>query len=133
MASERDAVQMPAKLDLGTAAGGAPASAAVRANGLVFTTGYMSINPQTGQLQPGSAAEETRRTLEAIREVLAAAGSGMEKVVKAHVFLDDIERDFEEMNSVYREFFDSPYPARRTVQAKLIRNLKVEIEVIATV
>ena len=132
MASERDVVQMPAKLDLGTAAGGAPASAAVRANGFVFTTGYMSINPQTRELEPGTAAEETRRTLEALREVLKMAGSGMGKVVKTHVFLDDIERDFEAMNAVYREFFDPPYPARRTVQAKLIRDLKVEIEVIAT-
>ena len=61
MASERDVVQMPAELDLGTAAGGAPASAAVRANGLVFTTGYMSINPETGELEPGTAAEETRQ------------------------------------------------------------------------
>ena len=132
MTSERDVVQMPAELDLGTAAG-APASAAVCANGFVFTTGYMSLNPDTGELEPGSAGEETRRTLEALRAVLAAAGSGMQKVVKVHVFLDDIDRDFDAMNAVYREFFDPPYPARRTVQAKLIRGLKVEIEVIACV
>ena len=131
MASKRDAVQMPAELDLGTAAG-APASAAVKANGFVFTTGYMSLDPETGELKLGSAAEETRRTMEALREVLAAAGSGFDKVVKAHVFLADIERDFDDMNKVYREYFDAPYPARRTVQAKLIRDLKVEIEVIAT-
>ena len=105
----------------------------MRANGFVFTTGYMSLNPDTGELEPGSAGEETRRTLEALRAVLAAAGSGMQKVVKVHVFLDDIDRDFDAMNAVYREFFDPPYPARRTVQAKLIRGLKVEIEVIACV
>lgn len=131
MPNERDVVQMPENLDLGAAAG-APASAAVRANGLIFTTGYMSLNPDTGELEPGTAEEETRRTLHALREVLAAAGSGFEKVVKAHVFLADIDRDFDAMNAVYREFFDAPYPARRTVQTKLIRGLKVEIEVIAT-
>ena len=87
----------------------------------------------TGELAPGTAAEETRRTLEAIDSVLGAAGSSLSKVVKAHVFLADIGRDSDEMNEFYRQFFEAPYPARRTVQSKLIQELKVEIEVIAMV
>tara|TARA_A100001037_G_scaffold178787_1_gene160415 strand:- start:502 stop:741 length:240 start_codon:yes stop_codon:yes gene_type:complete len=65
--------------------------------------------------------------------VLGAAGSSLSKVVKAHVFLADIGRDSDEMNEFYRQFFEAPYPARRTVQSKLIQELKVEIEVIAMV
>jgi len=65
--------------------------------------------------------------------VLGVAGSSLSKVVKAHVFLADIDRDFDEMNEVYRQFFEAPYPARRTVQSKLSQGLKVEIEVIAMV
>ena len=130
MAIERDVITMPPEYDLGPLLD-APASPAVRANGLIFTTGYMAINSRTGKLESGSAEHETRLTLECVKAVLEAAGSSLDKVVKAHVFLADIDRDFEGMNRVYREFFDPPYPARRTVQAKLVQALKVEIEVIA--
>ena len=130
MGVERDIVGMPPEYDLGPIID-APASPAARAQGLVFTTGYMAINPRTGRLEAGSAEHETRLTLECIQAVLEAAGSSLDKVVKTHVFLADIDRDFEGMNRVYREFFDPPYPARRTVEAKLVQGMKVEIEVIA--
>jgi 2-iminobutanoate/2-iminopropanoate deaminase len=109
----------------------APASVAMRGNGFVFTMGYMALDPATGRLSPGSVEHETRLTLEGLRGVLEHAGSSLDKVVKAHVFLRDIERDFDGMNAVYREFFREPYPARRTVEAKLVQGLKVEIELIA--
>ena len=130
MPSERDVVDMPKALNLGAIVN-APASPAARAGGLVFTTGYMAIDPSTGELSAGTIEHETRLTLECLRAVLEAAGSSLAKVAKVHVFLADIERDFDGMNRVYTEFFEAPYPARRTVQAKLIRGLKVEIEAIA--
>jgi 2-iminobutanoate/2-iminopropanoate deaminase len=109
----------------------APASVAMRANGFIFTMGYMALDPATGAVSPGSVEHETRLTLDGLSRVLDTAGSSFDKVVKAHVFLADIDRDFDGMNAVYREFFREPYPARRTVQAKLVQGLKVEIELIA--
>ena len=89
------------------------------------------IDPTTGDVSLGSIEHETRLTLQGLEQILALSGSSLNKVVKAHVFLADIDRDFDGMNRVYAEFFDPPYPARRTVQAKLARGLKVEIDVIA--
>ncbi len=130
MTSEREVIRTDPKLDLGTVVG-APASPAVKANGFIFTTGYLSIDPETGQPDHGTIEHETRRTLENLKLVLEAADSGLDRVVKTHIFLQDIDRDFDAMNGVYGEFFTSDYPARRTVEAKLIQNYKVEIEVIA--
>lgn len=109
----------------------APASVAMAANGFIFTMGYMALDPATGAISPGSVEHETRLTLQGLQTILESAGSSFDKVVKAHVFLADIDRDFDGMNAVYREFFDEPYPARRTVEAKLVQGLKVEIELIA--
>ncbi len=130
MTTEREVIRTDPKLDLGTVVG-APASPAIKANGFVFTTGYLSIDPETGRPDQGTIEHETRRTLKNLELVLQAAGSSLGKVVKTHIFLQDIDRDFDAMNRVYREFFTSDYPARRTVEAKLIQGYKVEIEVIA--
>ncbi len=91
----------------------------------------MAMDPATGDVSPGTIEHETRLTLQGLARVLEAAGTSLRQVVKAHVFLSDIERDFAGMNTVYAEFFHAPYPARRTVEAKLARGLKVEIDVIA--
>jgi 2-iminobutanoate/2-iminopropanoate deaminase len=130
MMAESEVIGTDPKLDLGTILG-APASPAVKANGFIFTTGYLSIDPATGQADHGTIEHETRRTLENLTLVLEAAGSSLEKVVKAHIFLQDIDRDFDAVNGVYRTFFTSNYPARRTVEAKLVQGYKVEIEFIA--
>lgn len=125
-----EVIDLPPSLDLPTALN-APASTAVRANGFIFTMGFMALDPETGNVSPGDIEHETRLTLQGIKKILKAGGSSLGQVAKVHVFLADIDRDFKGMNRVYGEFFRPPYPARRTVQAKLVQGLKVEIEVIA--
>ena len=128
--SVREIITATAGLDLGAAVG-APVSPAVRANGFVFTSGYVAMDPDTGELAPGDIEHETELTLRALNRVLEESGSSLEKVVKVFVFLADLDRDFEGMNRVYRRYFQTDYPARRTVQAKLVYGLKVEIDAIA--
>jgi 2-iminobutanoate/2-iminopropanoate deaminase len=106
-------------------------SQAVAANGLVFTSGQLALDPRTGQLVPGDARTQTKRIMENLKAVLTAAGSSMEKVVKATVFLRDLN-DFGVMNEIYGEYFQENPPARSTVQvAKLPREAAVEIDLIA--
>ena len=123
-------IQVNPNLDLGAAVN-APVSAAVRANGFIMTSGYVAIDTDTGELSPGTIEHETRLSLECLRQVLESSDSSLDRVVKVFVFLADIDRDFDGMNRVYKTFFVGHYPARRTVQAKLVQNLKVEIDVIA--
>ncbi len=127
---KRHIIRMEPNLDLGPIIR-APVSPAVRVNGFIFTSGCVAINAETRKLDPGSIEHETRLTLESIQRVLETGGSSLEQVVKVFVFLADIDRDFDGMNRVYKEFFQSDYPARRTVQAKLVQNLEVEIDAIA--
>ncbi len=118
------------KTDAAPAAIG-PYSQAVAANGLVFVAGQVALDPHTGQLVPGDIRAQTRRVMENIRAVLAAAGSSLDKVVKTTVFLRDLN-DFGTMNEIYGDYFRENTPARSTVQvAKLPREAAVEIEVIA--
>ncbi len=106
-------------------------SQAVVANGLVFASGQLALDPRTGQLVPGDARTQTKRIMENLKAVLTAAGSSMEKVVKATVFLRDLN-DFGVVNEIYGEYFQENPPARSTVQvAKLPREAAVEIDVIA--
>ena len=108
-----------------------PYSQAIEANGLVFASGQIAIDPKTGQLNNGPVEEQTRQVLTNLRSVLEAAGSSMDKAVKCTVFLQDMN-DYPVMNSVYGEFFKAPYPARAAVQvARLPKDVKVEIEAIA--
>lgn len=130
--TRRQIVSTDSSLDLGTAVG-APVSPAVRANGLLYVSGYVAMDPQSGKLDPGSIEHETRLTLEALERVLEAGGSSLQKLVKVNVFLADIDRDFDGMNRIYEEFFTGEFPARRTVQAKLVHGLKVEIDAVAVV
>ena len=106
-------------------------SQAVVAGGLVFASGQLALDPRTGQLVPGDARTQTKRIMENLKAVLTAAGSAMERVVKATVFLRDLN-DFGVVNEIYGEYFQENPPARSTVQvAKLPREAAVEIDVIA--
>jgi 2-iminobutanoate/2-iminopropanoate deaminase len=108
-----------------------PYSQAVVAGGLIFASGQIPIDPATGQFVEGGIREQTAQVLRNVSQVLAAAGSGLDRVVRTTVFLADME-DFAAMNEVYGQFFTSEPPARSTVQAaRLPRDARVEIDVIA--
>ena len=108
-----------------------PYSQAVRANGLIFASGQIPIDPQTGQFVAGGITEQTEQVLKNLEAVLEAAGSGLANVVKTTVFLIDMQ-EFTAMNEVYGRFFKEQPPARATVEAaRLPRDARVEIEAIA--
>ena len=110
-----------------------PYSQAVAANGFVFCSGQIPIEPETGELVEGSIEDQTRQVMKNLGAVLEAAGSSTDDIVKATVFLQDMN-DFNLMNAVYAGFFEGTYPARAAVQvARLPRGVKVEIEVVALV
>jgi 2-iminobutanoate/2-iminopropanoate deaminase len=108
-----------------------PYSQAIKANGFVFTSGQIAIDPSTQQVVAGDVAAQTERVLRNLSEVLEAAGSGLGKVVRCTVFLKSMN-DFAAMNQVYGKYFSSAPPARSTVEvARLPREVLVEIDVIA--
>jgi 2-iminobutanoate/2-iminopropanoate deaminase len=101
------------------------------ANGFIFASGQIPLDPTTMQLVDGEIRVQTERVLQNVKAVLEAAGSSLDQVVKTTVFLADMN-DFAAMNEVYATFFSASRPARSTVQAaRLPRDVKVEIEVIA--
>ncbi len=108
-----------------------PYSQAVRANGFVFLSGQIALDPQTQQVVEGDVAVQTVRVLENLKGVVEAAGSSMQHVVKTTVFLADMN-DFAVMNEVYSRYFPAHKPARSTVEvARLPKNVRVEIDLIA--
>lgn len=110
-----------------------PYSQAIKADGLVFCSGQIPIDPETGEFVAGGVAEQTEQVLKNLSEVLRAAGSGLGRVVKTTVFLADMN-DFAAMNDVYARHFAENKPARATVQAaRLPRDARVEIDCIALV
>jgi 2-iminobutanoate/2-iminopropanoate deaminase len=110
-----------------------PYSQAIRANGFVFCSGQIPLDPATGQLVEGGVAEQTARVLENLKGVLEAAGASIDNVVKTTVFLKDMG-EFAAMNEVYSKCFATNPPARSTVEAaRLPRDVRVEIEAIALV
>jgi len=110
-----------------------PYSQAVRVGNLVFASGQIPIDPNTGEFVPGGIAEQTEQVLRNLTAVFEAAGLGLSKVIKTTVFLADMN-DFTAMNEVYGRFFAEQPPARATVQAAgLPRDARVEIEAIAAV
>ncbi|WP_407540592.1 RidA family protein [Deinococcus radiomollis] len=107
-----------------------PYSQATVSGNMVYTSGQIPLLPD-GSLLEGDVTAQARQVLENLKAVLAAAGSGLERVLKTTVFLKDMD-DFAAMNAVYAEYFTEPYPARSTVQvAKLPRDVRVEIEAVA--
>lgn len=108
-----------------------PYSQAVVANGFVFLSGQIPLDPATGRLVEGGVVAQTERVLNNLAAVLEAAGSGFDRVVKTTVFLKDMA-DFPSMNEVYAKFFPANPPARSTVEAaRLPRDVRVEIDLIA--
>ena len=108
-----------------------PYSQGIKANGFVFASGQIGLDPTAGELVKGGIVEQSRQVLLNVKNVLEAAGSGLDKAVKTTVFLKDIN-DFAAMNAVYSEFFKADCPARSAVQvAALPKGALVEIEVIA--
>ena len=109
-----------------------PYSAAVRAGQLLFVSGQVPIDPDTGAMVDGDIALQTRQVLRNISALLEAAGLSVAQVARTTVFLADMN-DFAAMNEVYRGFFSEPYPARSTIQAaRLPRDARIEIDVIAS-
>ncbi len=110
-----------------------PYSQAVRTDSMIYTAGQLGLDPATGEFVPGSVEEQTRQSLTNLKNILEAAGSSMENVVKTTVFLKDMN-DFPKMNAVYAEFFGQNPPARSTVAvAGLPKGGLVEIEVVALI
>jgi len=108
-----------------------PYSQAIRANGFLYVSGQVALDPKTGELLGSDVAQQTQRTLENVKGILEAAGSNLHHVVKTTVFLKDMN-DFAAMNEIYAKYFPSAPPARSTVQvARLPKDALVEIEVIA--
>lgn len=108
-----------------------PYSQAIRANGFIFVSGQVAIDPATQQVISGDVAAQTDRVLKNLAAILKAAGSGLEKVVRSTVFLKNMS-DFAAMNEVYGRYFSSVPPARSTVEvARLPKDVLVEIDVIA--
>ena len=108
-----------------------PYSQAVRAGGFVFASGQIPIDPKTGAFVEGGIVEQTHQVMNNLKSLLEAAGTDLERVVKTTVFLADMD-DFSAMNEVYGQYFREDPPARATVQAaRLPRDARVEIEVIA--
>jgi len=108
-----------------------PYSQAIRANGLLFISGQVALDPKTGEMTEADIRKQTERVLENVRGIVEAAGSKMNHIVKTTVFLKDMN-DFGTMNEVYASYFTSTPPARSTVQvSRLPKDALVEIEVIA--
>ena len=108
-----------------------PYSQAIRANGFIFCSGQIPIDPAAGAVTATTAADQARQAITNLQKVLEAAGSGLDKVVKTTVFLGDMG-DFAAVNAVYAELFGDTKPARSCVQAaRLPKDVKIEIEAIA--
>jgi 2-iminobutanoate/2-iminopropanoate deaminase len=108
-----------------------PYSQAIRAAGLLFLSGQVPLDPATGTLVEGDIGKQTERVMENLKAVLVAAGSSMERAVKMTVFLKDMN-DFAAMNEVYGRYFPEDPPARTTIEAaRLPKDARIEIDMIA--
>ena len=109
-----------------------PYSQAIRAGSLLFLSGQIPIDPATGQMVDGDIAQQTHRVFKNLAAILQEAGASFDHVVRTTVYLADMN-DFAAMNEVYGTYFSSPAPARATVQAaRLPRDARVEIDLIAS-
>jgi len=107
-----------------------PYSQAVKANGMVYTSGQIALTP-AGEMLENDIAVQTKQVLSNLAAVLEAAGSGLDKVIKTTIFLDNMD-DFATVNAIYAEAFGDHKPARSTVAVKTLpKNALVEIDAIA--
>jgi 2-iminobutanoate/2-iminopropanoate deaminase len=110
-----------------------PYSQAIRAGSLLFVSGQIPLDPASGVLVEGDVKVQTHRVFRNLAGILEAAGSSLDRVVRATVYLADMN-DFVAMNEVYATYFSAPAPARSTIQAaRLPRDARVEIDVIAEI
>ena len=108
-----------------------PYSQAIEVNNMVFTSGVISIDPKTNTLVAGTIEEQTEQVLSNLKNLLEAAGTSMDNVVKTVVFIKNMD-DFGKINEVYGKYFPEPYPARSCVEvARLPKDVLIEIEAIA--
>ena len=108
-----------------------PYSQAIKANGFIFASGQIPLDPATMQIVEGGIEEQTERVLENLKAVIEASGSSLDRVVKTTVYLADLA-EFAAMNVVYAKYFGARKPARATVQvARLPRDARIEIDLIA--
>ena len=108
-----------------------PYSQAIEINGMVFTSGQIPVNPATGEIA-ATVEEQAEQALKNVAAVLAAAGTGMENVIKTTVFIKEMN-DFGKINEIYAKFFTGAYPARSCVEvARLPKDVLIEVEAIAT-
>jgi 2-iminobutanoate/2-iminopropanoate deaminase len=108
-----------------------PYSQAVRANGFVFVSGQIPVNPDSGQVVEGGITAQAHQVMKNLSAILEAGGTGLQNVVKTTVFLTNLD-DFSVFNQVYGEYFAEAKPARATVQvARLPKEVLVEVEAIA--
>jgi 2-iminobutanoate/2-iminopropanoate deaminase len=109
-----------------------PYSQAIKANGFLFVSGQVALDPKTGDMLNGDIRQQTERVMENLKGILEAGGANLNHVVKTTVFLKDMN-DFAAMNEVYARYFIMAPPARATVQvSRLPKDALVEIEVVAT-
>ncbi len=107
-----------------------PYSQAIEVNGIVYTSGQIPVNPATGQIPEGAAAQ-AQQAFTNVTNLLAAAGTSMENVIKTTVFIKNMD-DFAIINEVYAKYFPSPYPSRSCVEvARLPKDVLLEVEAIA--
>lgn len=107
-----------------------PYSQAVEWNGMIFSSGMIPVDPKTGEI-PQNVDEQARQVFTNLSNLLIAAGTSMDKVIKTTVFIKDMN-DFATINQVYQEFFIGDFPARSCVEvARLPKDVKIEMEVIA--
>src|SRR5208283_5735292 len=108
-----------------------PYSQAIRANGFIFVSGQIPIDPETGEIVSGGFSEQARQSLENLLQILIASGAGLEKVVAVDVFITDISQ-FAAFNKIYEGYFSGHKPARAVVEVKgLPRGVMVEVKCVA--
>jgi 2-iminobutanoate/2-iminopropanoate deaminase len=125
MTAKREIISPPAAAP--STATAASASMAVRGGAFIFVSGLTAIDPQTGERRPGTTASETRQILANLRQLLEAAGSSLDRVVKVNVLLHSL-LEAPNMNEAYARFFPEPPPARTVCGARLPDGIKVIIE-----
>lgn len=107
-----------------------PYSQAIEVNGMVYTSGMIPINPQTGELVTGTVEEQAEQAFSNLKALIEASGSSMDKVVKTVVFIKNMD-DFAKINAIYEKYFTEPYPARSCVEvARLPKDVALEVEAI---